>query len=100
MVAWKMPTFFNVWRLTVYSKKMLVVTTKSKKKCDHCDTKFVVLVGFAFSLRVCVRAPLANTLTHNPLIQQYAAALVPRCVQHLGTVVLPPRPCMAALGLP
>jgi hypothetical protein len=26
MVAWKMPTFFNVWRLTVvhsYSKKML-----------------------------------------------------------------------------
>jgi hypothetical protein len=35
MVAWKMPTFFNVWRLTVvhsYSKKMLeVVTTKLKK---------------------------------------------------------------------
>jgi hypothetical protein len=36
MVAWKMPTFFNVWRLTVVHsyKKMLekVVTTKSKKK--------------------------------------------------------------------
>jgi hypothetical protein len=36
MVAWKMPTFFNVWRLTVvhsYSKKWKVVTTKSKKNC-------------------------------------------------------------------
>ncbi len=43
MVAWKMPTFFNVWRLTVvhsYSKKMLEsVTTKSKKKLEINDTE-------------------------------------------------------------
>jgi hypothetical protein len=40
MVAWKMPTFFNVWRLTAvhsYSTKMLESgTTKSKKNRSLC----------------------------------------------------------------
>jgi hypothetical protein len=35
MVAWKMPTFFNVWRRTVvnsYSKKMLESGDNQSKK--------------------------------------------------------------------
>jgi hypothetical protein len=44
MVAWKMPTFFNVWRLTVvhsYSKKMLESgDNQIKKYCDKsCKTQ-------------------------------------------------------------
>jgi hypothetical protein len=47
MVAWKMPTFFNVWRLTVvysYSKKKLESgDNKIKKKgSSYCCIKTIV----------------------------------------------------------
>ena len=46
MVAWKMPTFFNVWRLTVvhsYSKKMLESGDNQIKK----KTESFALLGKA-----------------------------------------------------